>query len=337
MATELRRRNAQLERYKRFHQRQDAVRFGPDYQAAIAAVRGEAPERSGAGVLPAAELGRSIHALSWPEKVAAALALYSGVLELHDQHVYYPKPMLHPLAFHHLYQHLEWPATDGTYSIAEQLGLAKWHPRVWDTAAAPRAQGGSTEAAGEPGGWHIGCWVGDFLLYRRDAQGHPYILFWEVRPTQADHALPGGDFRRRSSAKSIEGRSARNTICAAYAEQLGSRIVAFNCDEVPEGLARALVSLCRNQAADIDLPVTAVAELLHAYREAVGTDIPPDAIARKLVTSGEDFLAAKNLLDHAVWQRHVRVDLHKPLLWNRPLLPESLDVLVEFRHLLSAK
>lgn len=324
-------RNPELERYRRYRSRQEEIRFGPTYLAAKMAVRGEAAARSGAGTLPAVRLGRPIHAQSRPEKIAAALALYSGVFELHDQHLYYPMSMLHPLAYHPLYSHLPWPSSDGTFDLAEMLGLQKWHPRAWDSQAdAPDADAGL-----QGGGWYIGAWVGDFLLYRRDAGGRPFILFWEVKDKPESHGRPGGDYRRQHSAKAIEATNARNTVCAAYAEQLASRIVEFSSSSLPYQLGTTLVSLCRNQTADLDLPDTAIVELVQAFREAVGSDQPACEVARKLVRTGAQFAAAKDLLDIAVWERRVRIDLYQPVLWNRPLLPESSDVLVDFAHLLA--
>lgn len=314
MATQLKVRNPELERYRRFKVRQEKVRFGKEYQAAI--MSGETRGAiGGAGCLPTLRIGRWINAHSWPEKVAAALALYSGAFELHDQPLYYPGSMMHPLAYHPLYSHLPWPNTDGTFSIAHQLGLERWHPRVWDN---------------NQDGWYIGSWVGDYLVYRRDDDLRPYMLFWEVKDKADSHGVPGGGAGRRQSSKSIERVRARNTICAAYAEQLGSRIVEFSAADVPYQLQKTLVSLCRNQMADVDLPDTLMAELVQAFREAVGRDIPASEVAKRIVHSGQQLVIAKDLLDMAVWQRHVRVDLRQPLLWNRPLQPERSDVLVDF-------
>jgi hypothetical protein len=319
MATQAKVRNPALERYRRFKLRQSVVRFGPGYEAAT--MLGETSRAiGGAGSLPAPQLGRWINAHSWPEKVAGAFALYSGVFELHDQPIYHPDAMLHPLAYHGMYSHLPWPTTEGTFALASELGLDRWHPRVWDD---------------EADAWYIGCWVNDYLLYRRDGGGRPYMLFWEVKDKPKKHGQPGGGHARRLNAKTSEAVRARNTVCAAYAEQLGSRIVEFSSSDLPYQLQKTLVSLCRAQAADVDLPDTMVADLIQAFQEAVGTDIAANDVAARIVKTGEQFAMAKDLLDVAVWQRRVRVELYQPLLWNRPLLPESSDVLVDFAHLLA--
>lgn len=322
MAMQVTARNPELERYRRFKLRQIDVRFGPNYLAATA--HGEARGAiGGAGQVPS-QLGRWINAQSWPEKVAAALALYSGVFELHDQPLYWPEGRLHPLAYHDKYSHLPWPATDGTFALAHELGLGRWHPRVWDASAPPS------------GAWHIGSWVSDYWLYAKDASDRPYLLIWEVKDKPQSHGVPGGGHHRRMKPKAIEGTKARNTVCAAYAEQLGTRIVEFSSSDVPEQLQKTLVSLCRAQVADVDLPDTMVADLVAAFQECVGMDIPVNQVATKIVQTGAQFAMAKNLLDIAVWQRRVRVDLYQPLLWNRPLLPERSDVLDDFAHLLAA-
>jgi hypothetical protein len=153
-----------LLRIRRVQARQVTYRWGPKYQAAIRAVRGEVPALSGSGTLPAQKLCRELNALSWPEKVAGALALYHpNSFEVHDQHVYYPSPMEHPLAHHRMYSHLPWPSTTGTFAIAEKMGLQKWHPKAWDKNATVSSCDG-LEAEIEKGEWEIGAWIGDFLL-----------------------------------------------------------------------------------------------------------------------------------------------------------------------------
>lgn len=310
---------AKLARYRRFLQRQAEVRWGPEYQAAIKAVRGEAPSISGPGTLPAARLGRELHAMSWPEKVFGALALYGGAFEVHDQHLFYPTPRPHALACHPIHRVHPWPATEGTLQIAEELGLIKFHPREW------------VEDEAGSGHWEIGAWVGDYQVFLEDRAG-AYNLFWSVKQTREDHGKPGGDSLRRLSPSALARAEARERICARYAEQLGSRIVDVSCEEVPPGVAASLVMLCR---AHVDprvhlLPPSASAELIYAFNEGVGADVPARHLARRVVSSKEHLEAAKALLQVAVWERKVRVDLDDGVYWDQPLAPERLDVLVMF-------
>lgn len=123
--------NLDLARLLRIKERQDELRWGPEYEPAIRAVRGEAPSLSGCGTLPCIPLQREIHALGWPEKVTFSLAMYANPLDMHEQHVYYSTPMLHPLAYHPAYANLSWPKTEGTFALAEQLGVKHFHPKVW--------------------------------------------------------------------------------------------------------------------------------------------------------------------------------------------------------------
>lgn len=326
---------SKLRRYRRFRERQSKIQWGPSYEPAIKAVRGEAPSSSSPGTLPATGLSRVIHAMSWPEKVAASLALYANPFELHDQHVFYPSSMQHPLAYHPLYCDRPWPVTEGTFALAEKLGLARWHPSAWDD----RAECPSPDEAEQDamGAWEIGAWIGDFLLFLKDDKGEPYILFWDVKKSAEDHGKPGGELIRRLSAQESARAQARSTVCAAYAEQLGSRIVDVSSEIIPRSLATTLVSLCRASAADVDLPPTAVADLLCAFQIGVGTGEPARHIAKRFLSTEQDLRYAKSLLEIAVWQRRVRVDLHQPVLWDRPLLPERKDVLAEFAQLFSRR
>jgi len=323
--------SAQLLRFERFKKRQSDVKWGPDYETAIRAVKGEAPPGSSPGTLPATRLGRFIHAMSWPEKVAASLALYADPFELHDQHVFYPTAKQHPLAYHPLYLDRPWPFTEGTFALAEKLDVLQLHPmamRYGQTTA-------SSASSDSEGTWEIGSWIGDLLLYLKDESGTPYLVFWDVKQKTDDHGRPGGDPVKRLSAIEVARAKARSVVCAAYAEQLGSRIVDFNLGKIPPSLATTLVCLCRASAAEIDLPTTAMADLVLAYQDGVGAGTPPREIAKRIVSSSKDLHYAKSLFEVAVWQRKVRVDLNQPVIWNRPLLPERKDVLTEFSYLFS--
>lgn len=328
-------RNTKLELYRRFKTRQSVVRFGPEYQPAIRAVKGEAPEISNPGELPAPQLGRNIQALSWPEKVCGALALYAGVFELHDQHVFYPRPIQHPLAYHPFYSSLAWPTTDGTLQIAHDLGVGKYHPMAWvPHGAAAEVSSSIVDNSGtEQGVWEIGAWIGDFLLYLNDAAG-PYCVFWSVKQTSKDHGLPGGAPRRRLNSNEVEAVKARDLVCAAYAEQLGCRTVHVDIEHIDANLAATLVMLCRasNASAVHILSPEACADLVAAYQEAIGKDVLPRDIAKKIVAGDEHLTAAKELLYIAVWHRRLRVDLEQGVYWHRPLLPESTDLLAKYAH-----
>lgn len=320
-----------LRRQRRIMARQDEVRWGPDYRSADEMGWSDG-NLGGDGGLPAPQLGRSVYAASMPEKKAAAFYLYANSFELHDHFVYYPRPMLHPLAYHAKYASLRrWPMTQGTFAIAEELGLQKHHPAHW--VPAPRHPSDVGVPSDDEGAWEIGAFVGDFAAYRVDALG-PYVLYVEVRPNDADHGKPGGSPIKRLSMARIRQEDARCQIVAHYAEQMNSRIVRFS-EQRLGAYGSQLLSLCRKQrSTDTNLPDSAVADLLQAFQESVGLDIPANDIARKIV-SDHLLMDAKRLLDVAIWQRHVRVELSEPILWNRPLLAERADVLVKFADLLA--
>lgn len=327
--------NLDLARLRRFKERQDIVRWGPDYQPAIRAIRGEAP-KSGSGELPSVALQRQIHALSWPEKVAFSFAMYANPLEMHEQHVYYSTPTLHPLAYHPAYANLSWPKTEGTFALAEQLGVVRFHPKVWKPAPAMVSVDGEERFDCSAGGeWRIGFYIGDLMMYLRDAEGGgpPYIRPWEVKESLEDHGMPGGRRIRRHNETDVERTEARRLVCSAYAAQLGTTVVEFCLDDIPKSLRASLVSLCRAQGIDFKLPETAVLELVEAFSAGIGQDMPARSIARALLSSEDAVAQAKILLEHAVWQRKVRIDLFEPLAWDMPLLPEREDLLVRFRTL----
>lgn len=116
------------------NRRQSPPRWGPSYVPAIKAVKGEAPGVSRVSTLHSARFQREVHALSTPESLAIALALYQDALfELKEQHLLTPWPSDHPMVGHPRATHLTLPTTSGTVAIAERLGLLGQHPRVLDT------------------------------------------------------------------------------------------------------------------------------------------------------------------------------------------------------------
>ena len=175
------------------------------------------------------------------------------------------------------------------------------------------------------------------MLYLRDTKGggRPFIRLWEVKESEVDHGRPGGQAIRRYRVIATEAAEARRLVCAAYAAQLGTTVAEVCLDDIPKGLQASLVSLCRAQGVDFKLPETAVVELVQAFSEGLGQDVPARTIARTLLSSEDDLAQAKVLLEHAVWQRKVRVDLFEPLAWDRPLLPEREDLLVRYGALFS--
>jgi hypothetical protein len=275
-----------------------------------------------------------VHALSNPEKYCFALALYHPKLwEFHDQHVLYPSAKQHPLAAHSRFSSQAWPSTTGTFRIAKRLGLE--HPMVWE----PKNQSNPHHATldelldGEAPGRHLPTpYQGDALLFMRDEFGE-YLLSWDVKAKTGDHAQPGGEMIDQMRNGATERAQARDEIYVEYMRELGIRIVRISLDDIPSNICSRLHFLALAHTQPIDLPHAMVADLLGAFQLAIPKQQIPLEIINRHIKTDRQFIAAKNLLQIAVWERKLRVDLRHPVLVDKPLVPESIDLLVEFGHL----
>ncbi|MBB4843189.1 hypothetical protein HNP55_001708 [Paucibacter oligotrophus] len=272
---------------------------------------------------------RKLQAMSDQELWSFALALYNPeVIEVHDQHIMYPVAKQHPLAYHPVWKGLDWPSTTGTFAIAEALGLQKWHPKWWVDSTGPADQDGNVQTVRAA---RAGAWIGDGLIYLR-VDPDVYTISWDIKARGGQHGTPGGSARSQRSAREIEKAQARDLVYMRYMDELEVPIVRAQGDDIGDKLGWNLVRLCRTAALHVNLPDSMVAELVHRYKEAVNTGHTPLSIALKYGSGEKHILACKTLLDHAVWQRIVRVDLHIPVLFDHALQPECSDVLEEFSH-----
>jgi hypothetical protein len=326
----------ELSRYKRVLMRQKEYAWGPKYQPATRAVRGEAPRISVASTMPCQLLQRKVHALSNPEKFCFALALYHPNLwEFHEQHVLYPGAKQHPMAAHRRFSGQAWPSTSGTFRIAKHLGLEKYHPMVWE----PKNQSNPHHATldtlldGEDQGRHLPTpYQGDALLFMRDERGE-YLVSWDVKAKTGDHAQPGGEMIEQMKDGALAKALARDAIYVEYMRELQIPIVRISLDDIPASIRARLHFLCLAHTQPIDLPDTMVADLIGAFQLGITKEQIPLAIINRHVKTDAQFIAAKNLLQIAIWERKIRVDLRHPVLVDSPLVPEAIDLLVEFGHL----
>lgn len=328
----------ELLRFRRVLKRQKEFKWGPKYEPATCAVRGEAPKISIASTMPSQLLQRRVHALSNPEKFCFALALYHPNLwEFHEQHVMYPGSKQHPLAAHSRFSGHAWPSTSGTFRIAKGLGLEAHHPKVWipQQQSGPHGATIDTLLEAEASGKHMpSAYQGDAMLFMRDEAG-VYLLSWDVKANFGDHAHPGGEMIDQLKAGALAKAHARDAIYVEYMRELGIRIVRMSLDDIPERIRTTLYFLCLAHTQTVNLPDSMVADLVGAFQCGVVKEHIPLAIINSHVKTDAQFMAAKNLLQIAVWQRKVRVDLRHPILVDSPLVPESKDLLVEFGHLFS--
>jgi len=311
-------------RLREISKRQMPSRWGPSYIPAIKATRDEAPASSEPSTAYSALLQRNVHSMSRPERVMLAVALYSrSTFELHEQHILLPKPGVHPLVGHPFAKGLTLPTTSGTINISERLGLFQYHPKVWETGA--DMKGSAPQCFAAP-------WIGDFYVFLRDDAG-PYVLSWDIKNATGDHGRPGpGDWVSRSTPRKQSSSAARDEVYLEYMRELNIRVVRAASTEVDKELAKVLGRLLLVHHLPIDLPPEQINELIEDYRGALSRGIPPTEVIEKHARSGVSRQVARHVLEQAIWQRILRVDLYRPIITDKPLNPEKTDVLLAFHE-----
>lgn len=316
--------------FRRIQERQSVDRWGASYLASIRATPKEAPGISTASVLRPGKLGfRQFHVLSDNELKFALLALYHPhCWEIHEQKELPTRPRPHYLTGHPLSEGRIFPAFSGTVEIADRIKCLHRHPIV--KIQSRDSMGGlSTSYLAFP-------LIGDLLLFMRDEQG-VYVVNWSIKDKEEDFRRKGGLRRLRAlsevPADSIRLRHEFERQCYAEAD-IATHFLAGK--KFPKQLfwnLRALFLL-----ADQPVPVSAAQRnyAYHLIRECIGTDVPAfkvrDALCKEFRLTVDQ---ARDLMHQGVWEREIRLDLHRPFLMDRPLMPESVDILESSKRIFS--
>lgn len=298
--------------------------WGPSYLPAILATPDEAPTGSRPSAFYSRRQQRLVHAMSDPEAVFCALAEYhQGVWEYHEQHLIQPWPSDHPLACHTLYADRPWPSTRGTIQIVAGMGRISAHPRV------PAC---SIDGAVLSDGNAVLAWIGDVMLFLQDSAHEPYVLDWDIKNNAGRHDQPwAGNWRAAHSRSALRKARLRDAAYEAYMAELKIGIRRVALDEVDLEVSRNLVRLCSRYQSEVGLPHSLIGELDMAYAECLRSGDPPLVVIKRLIADPSLYGEAGRVLDHAVWERRLRLDLWRPILVDQPLMPERVDLLEHHR------
>lgn len=324
-----------VERVREIASRQFPIRFGAGYVPSILATREEAPAISRPAIRYSQRLGREFHALSVPELRAIVLALYHPlVFDVQENYAYNHGPGTHPLASHPLGCALQLPPTQGTLAHAERLQVLPLHPRVRSTEDetttvekdTPPAQDEAPEEDGSSG-WDPAFYIGDLLVYITDEQG-PYLLDWDTKERAGQHAQPGpGPLAKRHSRNAKARAAAREAVTRAYDTELDIRPVRVAGEQIDDDVVANLFQLLGWHHYRTQRSAAERADLEQALSASMGNGVSPISLLPSWTELGwarEEFQA---VLYQAIWKRRIRVDLFRPVLINRPLKPETRDVL----------
>ena len=296
--------------------RQSRFRWGDVYVPSTMAVPSEAPKGSRISRLNSRKLGRTLHALSTPERVFTQLALYHpDLLDIHEQKMLSPVTTGHPLRGHPFTKGTFPKPLRGTLEIAAEIGFKHYEIAI-DNAA------GNRQKVPFP-------YQGDLLLYMEGRDGAPYAVNWSVKDKKEAFTE-----RRRDSVKTPvqqrkdrEHAQLRARLEEEYYASAGIRTAQVSLDMI-EPVVIANLDLLFSMH---DLPATHSEELFRDFsydvQQAVRTGCP---VAQVMVEYGkrwgnrEQFIAR---FYQNVWNRKLAVNLFEPLLIDHPLNSECQDLL----------
>lgn len=318
-------RSVTAARVRQMVKRQIPAHWGPSYLPAIKAVRGEAPGTSRVSQIPSARLQRDLHALSTAERVAMSLALHhGGVWEMWEQHMFMLEPTEHPLSGHPRARGLSLPTTSGTLAIAERLGLFTRHPQVLEETSDATVQDGKTSV------WMPVPWIGDLLLFMSDMHG-PYCVSWDVKKSTGAHGAPGPSADGRIASRCQEQKArVRDQVYLEYMRELAIKVVRVSEEELPVALVINLKRLALAHAQPIDLPPQTHGDLVEAFKEVIERGDAPSKVIAAFAQRGVPNSVSKRVLESAIYDRRIRVDLFESWSVDFPLPPERSDPLVQY-------
>ncbi|MEX3897830.1 hypothetical protein [Paraburkholderia sp. BR10954] len=312
-------RRPSFERLLIIMERQRDPGWGSEYQPAIRAVRGEAPNISHALTFRAMKVpGRDIHVLSAQESHALLLALYHpGVVGVQEQLAMMPHGRPHPL--HNFPGAIAGKLAPlrGIVDVAERLGYTHLLPRVWG----PGPGGRPCEL--------VFPYVGDFLLAFCKPEGDYCCINWSVKDSEIRFKRPIGTGKRRDQFP--ESLLPRHELECTYYADAAIRTILLASDLIDWNVRANLRQLFLHHCREVSLSGDEQAELLARFHHCLETETPPSELIFRLTGAGKYSVDdCRNVLFQGIWFRKLRVDLFQPVLIDRPLRPEMQDVLVKY-------
>lgn len=308
-------------RLRRITTRQVNQTWDRAYVPAILAVRGEAPSASHALTITPEKLdGRDVHLLSLAECSAAILGLYHpDVVGLQEQRVFSRGASPHPLHNFRLASPVGLQPFSGMIDVADRLGYVGMLPKV--KVNDPSADVGYRLI--------VFPYVGDLLWAMRAKDGHYYCINWSVKDSEDAFKRPLECKRFVTPAgKMAEGILARHELESVYYRDAGIRTVFLAAESIDPHVCANLRMLFLHHRRKVNLCADAQEDLIGRFRHCLDSGIPTSELIFKLVGAGKyDLDDCRNLLYQAIWFRKLRVDLLQPIVINRPLRPETQDVI----------
>lgn len=309
-------------RLKTIKERQWQDRWGTDYLAAILANPKEAPGISTGCTLRPGKLGyRELHALSSNEVAAALLALHHpGCWQLWDQRIMYPTPRPHFLDGHRGTLGQQLMHFRGTLDVAERMGILARHPKL------------RLHIGDDPRRWPLcpAFYISDLLPFMTDSAG-PYVLNWPIKDKLEDFNKRAHRKSKRRVDDKDDSQAIRTLLEETYYLDAAIRTQPIAGRDINREVFCNLREVFADDGYILSIQDGHRMEIVAMFLDAVGTDIPGQALVRKAAREfhipDRESLA---ILRQAIWRREIRIDLFRPFLVDKPLRPEVVDVFAHY-------
>lgn len=125
----------------------------------------------------------------------------------------------------------------------------------------------------------------------------------------------------------------RAMIERAYYLDAGIPTFRIAGENIDSHVAANLRQLFNYHRKPVNLSNEQQSEILEKYRTAFEAEIPPgEVIYHFIMRNKYSAEQCKTVLYQAIWERRLRADLFKPILINRPINPETIDVITHYQH-----
>lgn len=317
-------RGLNVRRLTQILQRQRNPSWGPDYKPSTLAVRGEAPSASHAHIIRCEKLSnRDLHLLSTPELHAALLGLYHPQTEgLQEQRMLSPTPKEHPLTNFPGCIAGGLPPLRGILAVAERLNRVSVLPRI--RVDDPSGDGTKRQV--------IFPHIGDLLWAIRAPDGHVYCVNWSVKDSEEAFKRPFDERKIYTSKLQAPAEiQIRHELERVYYADAAIRTVHVAGSAINKDVASNLRQLFLHHNRTVHLTAQARADLVSQLTTCLDTGEPPSSLITRISSTGQiSTEECRNVFYQAIWRRQLRVDLFSPVVINRPLIPETVDVLVKY-------
>jgi len=313
-----------LQRLLTILDRQAVSCWGNKYIPSILATPQEAPSVSRVSILNSKKIGREIHLLSLTERAAGLLALYHpDLFDLQEQKMLSTTPTPHPLFGYQNYtKSCELPGIKGVIDVADRLGYLSLLPKV----RAVNPENHLDEKV------IIFPYVGDLLLFMNGANQHKYCVNWSIKDKRESFEVrPLGMSKSGKIEKKNKNTFARHEMEDVYYKDAGIRTLRISNEHLNWHVTANLTQLFGYHGKRTELSIDAQQHILNKFELALDTETKPYEVILALMSryAFTDH-QCRTVLYQSIWNRKLRVDLFKPILIDRPLNPESRDVLAEY-------